>query len=129
GSAALWWVWAVMGIASLAKLIDSLPSPGVIANADELRRNLLIYQAFQKPLFDRVIAQNHEAALAMESTAEADVVETIRRQNKQCQKIHQLSELRKQHLLEAGGYPFGVPLSAWVGLPLKSSPHDLDLQA
>ncbi len=118
-----------MGIASLSKLIESLPSPEGIAKADELRRNLLLYQAFQKPLFDRVIARNHEAALAMESTAEDDVAEAIRRQNTQCRKIHQLSELRKQHLLEAGGYPFGVPLSAWVGLPLKSSPYEMDLQA
>ncbi len=118
-----------MGIASLSKLIESLPSPSGIANAEKLKRNLLLYQAFQKPLFDRVIAQNHEAALAMESTAEAGVAEVVRQLQRQCQKIHQLPELRKQHLLEASGYPFGVPLSAWVGLPLKSLPYEMDLQA
>lgn len=118
-----------MGIASLAKLIECLPSPNGIANSEGLRRNLLLYQAFQKPLFEGVVARNHEAALALEATAEAGVAETVKQLDEKCRNIHQRPELRRQHLLEASGYPFGVPLSAWVGLPAKGLPHEMDYQS
>lgn len=118
-----------MGIASLSKLIECLPSPKGISNAKALKTNLQNYQAYQKPLYDRFVARNHEVALALESTAEDGVAQIVKQQDEQCRMIHQLPELRKQHLLEASGYPFGVPLSAWVGLPLKGLPYELDLQA
>lgn len=118
-----------MGIACLQKLIECLPSPQGISNAEALKRNLLHYQSYQKPLCDRIVAQNHEAAIALESTAESDVASVVKHLDAQCREINNQKELRKQHLLEASGYPFGVPFSSWVGLPLKNGIANLDLQA
>lgn len=118
-----------MGIACLQKLIECLPSPEGLSNTEALKRNLLHYQAYQKPLCDRLVAQNHEAALALESSAEEGVAEVVKRLDAQCCEINSQKELRKQHLLEASGYPFGVPFSTWVGLPLKGVAPDIDLQA
>jgi 2-polyprenyl-6-methoxyphenol hydroxylase-like FAD-dependent oxidoreductase len=98
-----------MGIQSLPKLIECLPPSEKMADAETLRASLQRYQSLQKPLYDRIIAKNHEAALAMESTAEAEVQEIIKQQDEQCRRIHQTPELRRQHLLEASGYPFGYP--------------------
>lgn len=100
-----------MGIQSLPKLIECLPPPEKMPDAETLRASLQRYQSLQKPLYDRIIAKNHEAALAMESTAEAEVEEIIKHQDEQCRRIHQTPELRRQHLLEASGYPFGYPAS------------------
>ncbi len=118
-----------MAIQSLPKLIGCLPSTAEMADEESLRISLLQYQIYQKPLYDKIVAKNHEAALAMESTAGADRLEAIRQQDEQCRRINQEPELRKQHLLEACGYPYGVPLSSWVGLPKKGLEPDIDLHA
>ena len=98
-----------MGIQSLPKLIDALPAPTKIGNPEIVRWDLQQYQSFQKPLYDRIIARNHEAALAMEAGAEADAAELLRQQDEQIRQIQRQPELRRLHLLEATGYPFGIP--------------------
>lgn len=106
-----------MGIASLPRLIECLPPPDRIGDPAAVRAALARYQGEQKPLYDRILARNHEAALAMESTADGDAAAAIAMQDHQIRRIHQTPELRKRHLLEAAGYPFGYPAG------------DVDLQA
>lgn len=98
-----------MGLQSLPKLIESLPTPNKIDHPEIVRWDLQFYQNYQKPLYDRIIARNHEHALAMEATAEGDVADFIRQQDEQIRQIHAQPELRRLHLLEATGYPFGIP--------------------
>ncbi|MBI1760931.1 MAG: FAD-dependent monooxygenase [Acidobacteria bacterium] len=98
-----------MGLQSLPKLIEALPAPTKIGHPDILRWDLQLYQNFQKPLYDRIIARNHEAALAMDASAEGDVAALMRQQDEQIRQIHTQPELRRLHLLETTGYPFGIP--------------------
>lgn len=98
-----------MGIQSLPKLIEALPAPNKINHAEIVQWDLQYYQNSQKPLYDRILARNHEAALAMEASAEGDVAELMRQQDEQIRQIHTQPELRRLHLLEATGYPFGIP--------------------
>lgn len=98
-----------MGIQCLPKLIDALPAPSKIDHAEILRWDLQLYQNFQKPLYNRIIARNHEAALAMDASAEGEVAELMRVQDEQMRQIHQRPELRRLHLQEVTGYPFGIP--------------------
>lgn len=98
-----------MGLQSLPKLIDALPAPSKIDHPEIVRWDLQFYQKFQKPLYDRLVARNHEAALALDASAEGDVAELMRQQDDQTRQIHTQPELRRLHLLEATGYPFGIP--------------------
>jgi 2-polyprenyl-6-methoxyphenol hydroxylase-like FAD-dependent oxidoreductase len=104
-----------MGISSLSNLIRHLPSPKEISRPEKVRASLAQYQSVQKPLFDRLIARNHEAALAMDATAEGKVGEIIRQQDEHLRLIHRDPQLRRQHLLEATGYPFGLPEAGLSG--------------
>jgi 2-polyprenyl-6-methoxyphenol hydroxylase-like FAD-dependent oxidoreductase len=98
-----------MGVQSLPKLIDALPAPTKIGNPEILRWDLQLYQQYQKPLYDRIIARNHEAALALEAAAAGDVAAHMQAQDEQIRRIHTQPDLRRLHLLEATGYPFGIP--------------------
>jgi 2-polyprenyl-6-methoxyphenol hydroxylase-like FAD-dependent oxidoreductase len=96
-----------MGIQSLPKLIEALPAPTKISKPEIVHWALQQYQSYQKPLYDRIIARNHEAALAMEATADAAGI--IQQQDEQLRRINTQPDLRRLHLLEATGYPFGIP--------------------
>jgi 2-polyprenyl-6-methoxyphenol hydroxylase-like FAD-dependent oxidoreductase len=98
-----------MAIASLPALINSLPSVADVSSAEKVRQALLQYQRLQKPLFDRIIARNHNAALEMEMAAGEDRADFLRKHNDQIREIARRPELRRMHLLEATGYPFGAP--------------------
>lgn len=98
-----------MGIASLPRLIDCLPKPSEIADIEKVKSCLQTYQFQQKPLYDRIIARNHQAAMEMEMGAEDNAEKFIYRQNEQIRQIHKQADLRHLHLLEATGYPFGIP--------------------
>jgi 2-polyprenyl-6-methoxyphenol hydroxylase-like FAD-dependent oxidoreductase len=98
-----------MGIYSLANLIRHLPSPKDISRPDRVKTGLQQYQSIQKPLFDTLIAKNHESALNMDSTAEGEVGEIIRQQDERLRLVHNDPNLRRQHLLDSTGYPFGLP--------------------
>lgn len=98
-----------MGIQSLPKLIEALPAPNKITHPEIVRWDLQFYQQSQKPLYDRLLARNHEAALAMEVAAEADNADVLRQQDEQIRQIHTRPEWRRLHLLETTGYPFGIP--------------------
>ena len=98
-----------MGLQSLPKLIESLPAPNKIDHPEIVRWDMQFYQNYQKPLYDRLLIRNHEHALAMEATAGGDVAETMRQQDEQIRQIYAQPELRRLHLLEATGYPFGIP--------------------
>jgi 2-polyprenyl-6-methoxyphenol hydroxylase-like FAD-dependent oxidoreductase len=98
-----------MGLQSLPKLIEALPAPNKIDHPEIVRWDLQFYQNSQKPLYDRIVARNHEAALAMEALAEGEVAELVRQQDEQIRQIQTQPELRRLHLLEATGYPFGIP--------------------
>ncbi len=101
-----------MGIACLPKLISCLPKVAEISNADKVKHALLDYERQQKPLSDRIIARNHQAAMEMETAAEADGASFIERQNEHIGQIHARPDLRRMHLLETTGYPCGIPSSA-----------------
>ena len=98
-----------MGIYSLANLIRHLPSPREISRPDKVKACLQQYQSVQKPLFDQLIARNHESALNMDSTAEGEVEGIIRQQDERLRLVHNDPNLRRQHLLDSTGYPFGLP--------------------
>lgn len=98
-----------MGIQSLPRLLDSLPPPTRMSDGDRVREGLQQYQNYQKPLYDRIIERNHEAAVAMDATAGGDVFDIIRQLDEQIRQIHTQPDLRRLHLLEATGYPFGIP--------------------
>ncbi len=98
-----------MGITCLEKLIESLPPPAEISAAAKLHAGLQQYQNQQKPLCERIVRRNHETAVAMDATAEGDVFDLIRQQDEHLRQIHAQPELRKVHLLETAGYPFGIP--------------------
>lgn len=105
-----------MGIQCLPKLVDCLPPPAKIANRAMVQAGLQHYQFYQKPLYDRIIARNHEAVLAMEASTETGTAEFIRRQDEQIRNIHCRPEMRRLHLLEATGYPFGIPAAKEIDL-------------
>jgi 2-polyprenyl-6-methoxyphenol hydroxylase-like FAD-dependent oxidoreductase len=98
-----------MSIQSLPRLIDALPAPTKISNREILRWDLQQYQAFQKPLYDRLVARNHEAAVVIDGSAEGDLAELMQQQDELLRQIHTQPELRRLHLLEVTGYPFGIP--------------------
>lgn len=98
-----------MGLQSLPKLIDALPAPSKIDHPEIVRWDLQFYQNFQKPLYDRLVARNHEAALVMDASAEGDVPGLMRQQEERTRQINAQPELRRLHLLEVTGYPFGIP--------------------
>ena len=97
-----------MGIASLPALIECLPTVAEVSSAEKVRQALLQYQRRQKPLFDRVIARNHQAAIDMEMGADENKA-FLKKQNDQIREISARPELRRMHLLEVTGYPFGAP--------------------
>ncbi len=84
-----------MGIQSLPALIDALPAPTKIGNAEILRWDLQQYQEFQKPLYDRL--------------SKGNVAAHMQAQDEQIRRIHTQPDLRRLHLLETTGYPFGIP--------------------
>lgn len=98
-----------MGLLSLPRLIECLPSVAEVSAAEKVRQALLNYQKLQKPLFDRIIARNHQAALELEMAAEENSAAFIEKQNEQIRQIQARPELRRMHLLEVTGYPFGAP--------------------
>ena len=98
-----------MGITSLPCLIGCLPSVAEVSSGEKVRQALLQYQRLQKPLFDRMIARNHHAALEMETAADDNRAEFLLKHNDQIREIAARPELRRMHLLEATGYPFGAP--------------------
>jgi len=98
-----------MGIYSLANLIRHLPQPKDISKPDKVKASLQQYQNVQKPLFDQLIAKNHESALNMDSTAEGEVEGIIMQQDERLRLVHNDPNLRRQHLLDSTGYPFGLP--------------------
>ena len=101
-----------MGISSLPALIESLPSVAEVSSAEKVRCALAQYQRRQKPLFDRIIARNHQAAMDMEMGADENRAAFLKKQNDQIREISARPELRRMHLLEATGYPFGTPTEA-----------------
>lgn len=98
-----------MGISSIPTLLRCLPSVTDVSSAEKVRQALLNYQRIQKPLYDRIIARNHQAALDMESAADDDRATFLRNHNEQIREISARADLRRMHLLEATGYPFGMP--------------------
>ena len=98
-----------MGLASLPHLLRHLPGTTELDDPPKVAKALLAYQAAVKPLFDRMIARNHETAIEMEMGVEERREDFVRRQDEQLRRVHRTPELRRRHLLEATGYPFGVP--------------------
>jgi hypothetical protein len=45
----------------------------------------------------------------MDSTAEGEVEAIIRQQDERLRLVHNDPNLRRQHLLDSTGYPFGLP--------------------
>ncbi len=101
-----------LGIASLPSLIDCLPDVAEVSSAEKVRQALQKYQAQRKPLLDRTIARNHQAALNMEKGADANGPAFIRKHNEKIREINARPDLRRMHLLEVTGYPFGAPSEA-----------------
>lgn len=101
-----------LGISSLPTLMSCLPTVAEVSSAEKVRLALLQYQRIQKPIIDRVIARNHQAAMEMEMGADEDRSAFLLRHNAQIREIAARPDLRRMHLLEATGYPFGAPAEA-----------------
>lgn len=101
-----------MGISSIPTLLQCLPTVAEVSSGEKVRQSLLNYQRILKPLYDRIVARNHQAALDMEAAAEDDRAAFLQKQNEQIREIGQRADLRRMHLLEATGYPFGMPAAA-----------------
>ena len=97
-----------MGIASLTRLLQALPTPDRIHHRPALRWELQRYQAEIKPLYDQVVARNHEAALQMEVMADGENAEFARQEDAMIRQLHQRPEMRHMHLLDVTGYPQGA---------------------
>jgi 2-polyprenyl-6-methoxyphenol hydroxylase-like FAD-dependent oxidoreductase len=101
-----------MGIASLGELIDCLPSPSEIASvegANAVVAGLATYNDRVKPQYDQILAKNHEAAGAMEASADGFPEGAWEGETGFLRMMAGDPALRRAHLLEATGYPFGVP--------------------
>lgn len=98
-----------MGLSSLPALINCLPTVAEVSSAEKVRQALQQYQRLQKPLFDRIIARNHQAAMDMEMGADENRAAFLKKQNDHIREISARPELRRMHLLEVTGYPFGAP--------------------
>ncbi len=98
-----------MGIASLGTLIDCLPSPSEITSADAVVAGLARYNNQLKPQYDQILAKNHEAAGAMEASADGFPESAWEGETGFLRMMAGDPALRRAHLLEATGYPFGVP--------------------
>jgi 2-polyprenyl-6-methoxyphenol hydroxylase-like FAD-dependent oxidoreductase len=98
-----------LGIASLGPLIARLPAGDALHDPAQLAAALLDYEAFLKPRYDQTLARNHDAALAMDETAAGDVASLMRAQDAQLRRIHTDPDLRRAHLLDVTGFPFGLP--------------------
>lgn len=101
-----------LGISSLPTLIACLPSVADVSGAEKVRLALIQYQRIQKPITDRIIARNHHAAMEMEMAADEDRSTFLLRHNAQIREIAARPDLRRMHLLEVTGYPFGAPTEA-----------------
>lgn len=102
-----------MGIASLGELIDCLPSPSELASVDGASvvvQALATYNERVKPQYDQILAKNHEAAGAMEASADGFPDGAWEGETSFLQRMAGDPALRRAHLLEATGYPFGVPV-------------------
>ncbi|PHX67243.1 MAG: hypothetical protein CK518_00760 [Actinobacteria bacterium] len=97
-----------MGIASMQTLIPLLPKPDQVADKTAVRRALGAFQAFQKPLNERIIARNHSAAMDMEMGADDNRAFVMKKQNEFLKVMASDKTLRAKHLNEATGYHFGA---------------------
>lgn len=98
-----------LGIASLGALVDHVPGGADLQVPSKVHEALLAYEAVQKPRYDIVLAANHQAAVAMDETADGDVAALMQAQDAQLRSIHVDPGLRRAHLLDVTGYPFGLP--------------------
>ena len=94
-----------IALRGIQRLIECLPPPEEIARSEKLKFALQQYQDSQKPLTDRIIAENHKAALVMDSMTQ----DVLNGQIQRFRRIHQNPVLRRQYLMETSGYPFGLP--------------------
>lgn len=101
-----------MGISSLPTLIECLPGVAEVSSAEKVRQALFEYQRLHKPLSDRTVARNHQAAMLMETCAGEDRAAFLLKQNDQIREVNERPELRRMHLLEVTGYPFGIPTAS-----------------
>ncbi|MBK5257568.1 MAG: FAD-dependent monooxygenase [Vicinamibacteria bacterium] len=103
-----------MGIANLQQLIDCLPDVAEVSRAEKVRQALLHYQGQLRPLLDRTINRHHQAATEMDVDmgAGTEGAALICKHNQKIREINARPELRRMHLLEVTGYPFGAPSEA-----------------
>ena len=101
-----------LGISCLPTLIKCLPDVSEVSSAEKVRQSLLGYRRLMKPLLDRVVARNHQAAMEREAGTDSDTAGLIARQNTHIREIESRPDLRRMHLLEVTGYPFGIPSEA-----------------
>lgn len=101
-----------LGISCLPTLIKCLPDVSEVSSAEKVRQALLSYRRMMKPLLDRVVARNHQAAMEREAGMNEDGAAFIAKQNAHILEIANRPELRRMHLLEVTGYPFGAPSEA-----------------
>ncbi len=104
-----------VGIYSLRALLDHLPPASDLAGDRQVREALARYSDFQRARFGRIVGENHEAALAMEASAEGNVTALMAEEEEQLHRIDRDPRLRRQHLLEVTGYPFGIDDATPVG--------------
>jgi 2-polyprenyl-6-methoxyphenol hydroxylase-like FAD-dependent oxidoreductase len=98
-----------LGISCLGALLDCLPSPDDIGDEEAVTVALQRYDADVRPRYEKILAANHQAALAMEASANGFGEEGHAAEAGFFRTMNSDPTMRRNHLLDATGYPNGFP--------------------
>jgi 2-polyprenyl-6-methoxyphenol hydroxylase-like FAD-dependent oxidoreductase len=98
-----------LGISCLGTLLEHLPAPEHVGDRGAVAAALAAYDAELRPRYQTVLAANHQAALAMEASANGFGDEGHAAEAAFLKLMNSDPTLRRNHLLDATGYPNGIP--------------------
>jgi 2-polyprenyl-6-methoxyphenol hydroxylase-like FAD-dependent oxidoreductase len=97
-----------LGISCLETLLRHLPPPNRIGDPLAVRAALASYDAELRPRYAKILAANHQAALAMEASANGFGEDGHIAEAGFLRAMNVDPVLRRNHLLDATGYPDGI---------------------
>jgi 2-polyprenyl-6-methoxyphenol hydroxylase-like FAD-dependent oxidoreductase len=89
-----------MAIRCIARLVDLLPEPAEMANAEILQKRLRAYESGTKPAVEKVLADNHARGETMDARDPAVIETSIRAMR----KIAEDPELLRRYRMQSAGY-------------------------
>ena len=89
-----------VAIRCIARLIDLLPDPADLADAETVAKRLRAFEAGTKPAVDKVLAENHARGEQMDSLDAGVVAAT----SQAMQKIAEDPELLRRYRMQSAGY-------------------------